>query len=410
MPSGQPDGRALLPFPPLPALVLLPFVAAFGLAADQECDRDRPGGARRRRSRGGCSAGCGSGSRCGRWRRSCSRPGPSGGGRRPSAAPGTSPTSSRWIAALLAVGVALRHDRARRTPDGGDREDDAEARPAPTPADAACRPLSGRLAARRLAGPGRAAARASRRRPACRSCSPRRSSCSSAAAGPGAADACRRRSAASSRWRRSSATRSSPRAPSSTRATTTSTSSRSNGYPTLGYHAEWAVEDLRYIPQNLGIMLGALPAVAPDVMPNTLGFYPDVALCTEPGAPAPPVRPGLPAGHPDRHRDEPPAVRARACCSPCSRSAATPGRASRSGRAATVVARRAVQPRALLAGLGPVGLPVLARLHPVPAAARRARARPAAGRPAAADRDRARGRRRGSSTCGASTWGQLLGW
>jgi hypothetical protein len=56
------------------------------------------------------------------------------------------------------------------------------------------------------------------------------------------------------------------------------------GYPSLGYHPEWGVEDPRYIPQNLGIMLGALPAVLPDVLPNTLGFSPDVGACTDPGA------------------------------------------------------------------------------------------------------------------------------
>ncbi len=32
--SGRPIGRALIPFPPLPALVLLPFVAVFGLTTD----------------------------------------------------------------------------------------------------------------------------------------------------------------------------------------------------------------------------------------------------------------------------------------------------------------------------------------------------------------------------------------
>jgi hypothetical protein len=55
-----------------------------------------------------------------------------------------------------------------------------------------------------------------------------------------------------------------------------------DGYPTLGYHADWSVEDIRYIPQNLGIMFGALPVVAPDVLPNTLGIDPDVPLCTAP--------------------------------------------------------------------------------------------------------------------------------
>jgi len=52
-----------------------------------------------------------------------------------------------------------------------------------------------------------------------------------------------------------------------------------NGYPTLGYHPDWSVEDLRYIPQNLGIMFGALPVVAPDIKPNTLGFGDPVVLC-----------------------------------------------------------------------------------------------------------------------------------
>lgn len=53
-----------------------------------------------------------------------------------------------------------------------------------------------------------------------------------------------------------------------------------NGYPTLGYHPEWSVEDLRYIPQNLGIMLGALPVVLPEIKPDTLGVYPTVVFCT----------------------------------------------------------------------------------------------------------------------------------
>ena len=35
-------------------------------------------------------------------------------------------------------------------------------------------------------------------------------------------------------------------------------------YPELNYHAAWALQDFRYIPQNLGIMLGGLP----DIMPS----------------------------------------------------------------------------------------------------------------------------------------------
>ncbi len=42
------------------------------------------------------------------------------------------------------------------------------------------------------------------------------------------------------------------------------------GYPTLGYHPTWAVEDPRYIPQNLAIMLGALPVVLPATLPDSL--------------------------------------------------------------------------------------------------------------------------------------------
>ena len=55
------------------------------------------------------------------------------------------------------------------------------------------------------------------------------------------------------------------------------------GYTALGYNPDWSVEDPRYIPGNLGIMLGELPVLLPEVMPNTLGIDPDVPLCTEPG-------------------------------------------------------------------------------------------------------------------------------
>lgn len=34
-------------------------------------------------------------------------------------------------------------------------------------------------------------------------------------------------------------------------------------YPELNYHAAWSLQDVRYIPQNLGIMLGGLPDVMP---------------------------------------------------------------------------------------------------------------------------------------------------
>jgi hypothetical protein len=56
-----------------------------------------------------------------------------------------------------------------------------------------------------------------------------------------------------------------------------------DGYPALGYVGAWSVEDPRYIPRNLGIMLGTFPAVLP-ALPNTLHIYEDVPVCTDPGA------------------------------------------------------------------------------------------------------------------------------
>ena len=53
-------------------------------------------------------------------------------------------------------------------------------------------------------------------------------------------------------------------------------------YDNLGYNAEWAIEDPRYIPQNVGIMFISTPAIAPDVYPAGLGN--GEPLCTEPGA------------------------------------------------------------------------------------------------------------------------------
>jgi hypothetical protein len=55
-----------------------------------------------------------------------------------------------------------------------------------------------------------------------------------------------------------------------------------NGYPTLGYHPEWAVEDPRYIPQNLGIALFGLPDVLPRALPDSLAIEP-ILVCLEPG-------------------------------------------------------------------------------------------------------------------------------
>jgi len=53
------------------------------------------------------------------------------------------------------------------------------------------------------------------------------------------------------------------------------------GYRALGYNPAWKIEDIRYLPQNLGIMLTSLPAILPNTMPGLAGGQP---LCTEPGA------------------------------------------------------------------------------------------------------------------------------
>lgn len=54
-------------------------------------------------------------------------------------------------------------------------------------------------------------------------------------------------------------------------------------YPGLGYHAEWAAEDPRYLVQNLGIMFLTGPDVLPDHLRDTLGTM-DRRLCSDPAA------------------------------------------------------------------------------------------------------------------------------
>jgi hypothetical protein len=53
-------------------------------------------------------------------------------------------------------------------------------------------------------------------------------------------------------------------------------------YTALHYNPSWGIEDPRYLPQNIAIMLFSTPAVGPDVVPSTLGG--GQALCTDPGA------------------------------------------------------------------------------------------------------------------------------
>jgi hypothetical protein len=54
-----------------------------------------------------------------------------------------------------------------------------------------------------------------------------------------------------------------------------------NGYPSLNYHPAWGIEDLRYLPQNLGIFLLQPPMLLPDTTPSSIVPEP---VCTDPGA------------------------------------------------------------------------------------------------------------------------------
>jgi hypothetical protein len=54
-------------------------------------------------------------------------------------------------------------------------------------------------------------------------------------------------------------------------------------YTALGYHREWSAEDPRYLAQNLGIMFLSTPEILPERLRDTLGTI-DEPLCTGPGA------------------------------------------------------------------------------------------------------------------------------
>jgi hypothetical protein len=55
------------------------------------------------------------------------------------------------------------------------------------------------------------------------------------------------------------------------------------GYQALGYNPDWAIEDARYLPQNIAIMFLATPAVLPEFAPGAFGEDGD-ELCTAPEA------------------------------------------------------------------------------------------------------------------------------
>ena len=56
------------------------------------------------------------------------------------------------------------------------------------------------------------------------------------------------------------------------------------GYPRLGYHPDWAIEDPRYLPQNLGDHAASPPDVLPDRAAATRWASSTTPVCTEPGA------------------------------------------------------------------------------------------------------------------------------
>ena len=125
--------------------------------------------------------------------------------------------------------------------------------------------------------------------------------------------------------------------------------------PRLNYNSAWSLQDLRYIPQNLGIMLGGLP----DVMPACAAGMPreiwSVDGCWS----------IIPTG-----RDEPPAHQPGVARR--GRRAADPARPTGGGRSPRNAGDRDRQPDAFLAGMGAVRLPVQPRLRAVPARASRA--------------------------------------
>ena len=280
--AGQPTGQVLLPFPPLPALVLLPFVALFGLTVDQEAIAVALaaigvgvawwmlGGLRIRLMVRALTTILFATGTVWWW---------------------AAAVGSTWylahlvavIAALLAVGVALRHDPRADTDDTRGAAADEQDQHVPHDDDTADESGGGRWSldgSQVLAGLLLGIA-ATARLPLVFAAP------FFILVGGGGSTARRTVSAAVGGVVPVAAL---------LLYTYLTTGAflhpgydyqyqlEANGYPTLGYRPEWSVEDPRYIPQSLVIMLGALPVVAPELKPNTLGFGDPVALCTEPGA------------------------------------------------------------------------------------------------------------------------------
>ena len=56
-----------------------------------------------------------------------------------------------------------------------------------------------------------------------------------------------------------------------------------NGYEVLGYNPDWSIEDPRYLPQNLQIMFLSMPAILPEFEPDAFGGD-GKPVCTAPDA------------------------------------------------------------------------------------------------------------------------------
>ncbi len=288
--AGQPTGHVLIPFPPLPAIVLLPFVAMFGLSTDQEAvaiGLAATGVALTWWMLGGLRITLGT-------RALVTILFATGTVWWWAAAVGSTWYLAHLVAvlpALLAVGIALRRDRRAELADARDEGPEVDRPPAADPGDAT--PFGPRPERRRWWG----------------SLWPLDGSQVLAGLLLGVAATARLPlvfaapffmlvGGGGSIARRTVSTAAGGVLPVAALVLYTFLTTgalvhpgyqyqyqlEAVGYPTLGYHTDWADEDLRYIPQNLGIMFGALPAIAPAIMPDTLGLEPPVKLCAARGS------------------------------------------------------------------------------------------------------------------------------
>ena len=317
--DGQPTGQVLLPFPPLPALVLLPFVAV--VRADR-----RPGGDRDRARGASASASA--------WWML--------GGLRIRLGVRALTTVLFATGHGLVVGGRGRQHLVPRPPRRGDRRAARGGRrPARTTRAPRTSPLgrgaarpagrggAGRRAARPATARGRwwsASGRSTARRcspgscsgspppPACRSCSRRRSSSSSAAAGRGPGASCRRRSGGV--------------LPVAALLLYTQLTTGSLAPPGLRLPVPARGERLPDARLPPGLVRRGPPLHPPEPRDHVRRAArrrarhqaqharlrrPGRRCARRPGRSASLFDRGLPARHADRHRDEHPAQRARAC-------------------------------------------------------------------------------------------------